>query len=505
MAQQSAITKPGSLSRTNSSKEATGDNRWNDRPDTFSAAGTVGSSDGHDDDDEGDEEYGSDEEDSDDDKRRLNTPSSSDVGRSFPDKPLHTRPGRFSLPPNAVMSNLLVDPRVDPLPSPIPPAPSEIDQNDALQLGIYHHEQNNLAVSAHYLSIAARVDHPVGLYLFAMALRHGWGCKVDQAAAVKLFERSANIALTSLPLLEANGRPWSMYGSISGSSFGHDGGVSPLLPPTPPWVDRRGSNGSYTSLFKLPASLSNPSTDDGTPIPELQSMTLGTSSSNRTSLSSYPAGMPARPLSPTRIPGGLQRTPTTSSQVSTPSPRHILNPIIAQNSPLPTTPSTPNSPIFSPLSTPTLDRRNLYQTELALARTFLPLPVYELGMSYSQGWGVPRSKPYALYYFQLAAQLGDPDAQAEIGYAYLRGDGVKRNKYRAARWLREAEKQGKKFVGESWIWKRKYDEGFAGEDGEGPTKKERRKLEKEERRSRKKMKAAGKRESKRHSMKKIEE
>ena len=82
---------------------------------------------------------------------------------------------------------------------------------------------------------------------------------------------------------------------------------------------------------------------------------------------------------------------------------------------------------------------------------------------------------------------------------------MKRNKYRAARWLREAERQGKKVVGESWIWKKKYDEGFAGENGEGPSKKERRKLEKEERRARKELKTAGKKDSKRDSIKKSEE
>ena len=86
MAQQNAMTMHGSLSRTSSLRDTTVEGRLGqDRPVTFSTAGTLGSSDGDDDDDEADEEYGSDEEDSEDEKRRLNTPSSSDVGRPFAD------------------------------------------------------------------------------------------------------------------------------------------------------------------------------------------------------------------------------------------------------------------------------------------------------------------------------------------------------------------------------------------------------------------------------------
>ncbi|KAJ3046322.1 hypothetical protein HDV00_000136 [Rhizophlyctis rosea] len=83
-----------------------------------------------------------------------------------------------------------------------------------------------------------------------------------------------------------------------------------------------------------------------------------------------------------------------------------------------------------------------------------------------------------------------------MGTAYLRGDGVKQSKYRAARWLREADKQGRKIVGESWIWKSKYD---GTSDGEPPGKKERRKMDKEERRARKERKKMAKEERKRGS------
>ncbi|KAI9099257.1 hypothetical protein DFS34DRAFT_579516, partial [Phlyctochytrium arcticum] len=178
---------------------------------------------------------------------------------------------------------------------------------DPLQLGIHYHDINHMALSAHYLSLSARQGHAVGMYLYGMALRHGWGCKVDMVEAVRLFDRAAGIVLQSLPRLAIEG-----------------GGV--------------------------------------------------------------------------------------------------------------------------------------------VARSFLPLPLYEVGICYHQGWGVPTSKSTALYYFQLAAQLGDADAQAQVGYLYLQGgNGVKRDKKRAARWLREAVKGGKRIVGEQWIWKEKWsEEGFGG-------------------------------------------
>lgn len=44
----------------------------------------------------------------------------------------------------------------------------------------------------------------------------------------------------------------------------------------------------------------------------------------------------------------------------------------------------------------------------------------------------------------------------ELGLVYLRGDGIKSDKKLAASWLRLAEKNGRKGVGQSWIWKEKY-------------------------------------------------
>ncbi|KAI9099288.1 hypothetical protein DFS34DRAFT_642664 [Phlyctochytrium arcticum] len=92
-----------------------------------------------------------------------------------------------------------------------------------------------------------------------------------------------------------------------------------------------------------------------------------------------------------------------------------------------------------------------------IATTELTLAIYELAMSFQQGWGVPKSKSTAAYYMTIAAQLGDMDAQMAIGEFYLRGDGVKRDKRKAAQWYRAASKQGAQMVSMQWIWKPKYD------------------------------------------------
>jgi hypothetical protein len=64
------------------------------------------------------------------------------------------------------------------------------------------------------------------------------------------------------------------------------------------------------------------------------------------------------------------------------------------------------------------------------------------------------------YYFRIAANLGDGDAQNEMGHCYQRGDGVNKDMRLAAAYYRLAEQQGSGMFGNSWIWKEKYDDFF---------------------------------------------
>ncbi|KAI9203591.1 uncharacterized protein BJ171DRAFT_425061 [Polychytrium aggregatum] len=98
--------------------------------------------------------------------------------------------------------------------------------------------------------------------------------------------------------------------------------------------------------------------------------------------------------------------------------------------------------------------------DIEVVKAILPLPLYEIGICLSHGWGTPVSKSAAAYYFRAAAAFGDRDAELEYGYCLLRGMGVPRDKLEAAKFLRLAEQKGCSLTGESWIHKPKW--GGAG-------------------------------------------
>jgi len=62
----------------------------------------------------------------------------------------------------------------------------------------------------------------------------------------------------------------------------------------------------------------------------------------------------------------------------------------------------------------------------------------ELGAAYLAGNGVPRDEKKAAYWYQKAANAGDPKAQQEIGYFYQTGVGVDRDPGRAVQWYERA-------------------------------------------------------------------
>ncbi|KAL7312144.1 hypothetical protein PS15m_007943 [Mucor circinelloides] len=87
----------------------------------------------------------------------------------------------------------------------------------------------------------------------------------------------------------------------------------------------------------------------------------------------------------------------------------------------------------------------------------LIMAIYELGVSFRHGWGCKKNKESAVQFFKIAADLGDPDAQNDLGHCYYHGQGVKKDLYLAAKYYRKADKQGQGIMGNSWIWKPKYD------------------------------------------------
>jgi len=95
-------------------------------------------------------------------------------------------------------------------------------------------------------------------------------------------------------------------------------------------------------------------------------------------------------------------------------------------------------------------------TKGGAAKGELVLAIFELANCFRHGWGVPIDKVAARQYYETAANLGDTDAMNEAAWCYLEGFGGKKDKFKAAQLLRLAENNGSKTVGNSWIWKEKY-------------------------------------------------
>ena len=80
----------------------------------------------------------------------------------------------------------------------------------------------------------------------------------------------------------------------------------------------------------------------------------------------------------------------------------------------------------------------------------LALCIYELGVSYLNGWGISQDKSLALRCFEIAGSWGDADALAEAGHCYAKGIGCKKDMKRAAALYRKAEAVGVSMSGNSW-------------------------------------------------------
>lgn len=78
------------------------------------------------------------------------------------------------------------------------------------------------------------------------------------------------------------------------------------------------------------------------------------------------------------------------------------------------------------------------------------LAIYELGISYMNGWGCQKDKPLAVRCYEVAGSWGDADALAEAGYCYTQGQGCKKDLKKAAGLYRQAAELGMEMAGNSW-------------------------------------------------------
>ncbi|KAI8090402.1 hypothetical protein BDF21DRAFT_411184 [Thamnidium elegans] len=211
-----------------------------------------------------------------------------------------SKPPPLTIDHYADTRNSLIVPSPASIPSPITPGNSEDDIENLVQQGIMFHEKGQLEKATSLFRIAAEKENPLGMFLYGVSLRHGWGCKTNEHVAFQYLQKAAEHAVEDL------------------------------------------------------ANITN---------------TVNTSAS---------------------------------------------------------------------------------KGELIMA-------IYELGVSFRHGWGCRKNKESAVQFFKIAADLGDPDAQNDLGHCYYQGQGVKKDLGLAAKYYRKADKQGQGIMGNSWIWKTKYD------------------------------------------------
>ncbi|KIW25322.1 uncharacterized protein PV07_08509 [Cladophialophora immunda] len=107
---------------------------------------------------------------------------------------------------------------------------------------------------------------------------------------------------------------------------------------------------------------------------------------------------------------------------------------------------------------PASQRPGVDVNEKKAHRAQFALSIYELGVSHLNGWGIEQDKALALRCFEIAGNWGDTDALTEAGFCYAEGIGCKKDLKKAAKFYRRAEAKGVSMVGNSWIYKEKYND-----------------------------------------------
>jgi TPR repeat protein len=76
----------------------------------------------------------------------------------------------------------------------IAPSASEMSAEEHLSKGIACHENGSLKESTYHLRYAARQNNPTAMLLYALACRHGWGMRANQAEGVEWLRKAAEYA-----------------------------------------------------------------------------------------------------------------------------------------------------------------------------------------------------------------------------------------------------------------------------------------------------------------------
>jgi hypothetical protein len=114
---------------------------------------------------------------------------------------------RFSRPPPSrgtlfsSPTQILSNPKRQVVMSIVPVAADTISAEDHVNLGIKYHEQDLLPQSTHHFNLAAEMGSPIGMLLYSLSLRHGWGCAANPEKAVELLQMAAETASSEVDAL----------------------------------------------------------------------------------------------------------------------------------------------------------------------------------------------------------------------------------------------------------------------------------------------------------------
>jgi len=88
-----------------------------------------------------------------------------------------------------------------------PRSPEHRTPQEYLQLGIQHHEANRLRESARCFERSANEEGGcgVGMLMYGLTLRHGWGCAKNEKAGFKWLRKAAEHAVEDLEKVRMNG------------------------------------------------------------------------------------------------------------------------------------------------------------------------------------------------------------------------------------------------------------------------------------------------------------
>lgn len=126
-------------------------------------------------------------------------------GSSTPATPIHDGPNKPTTPPESKMASMPVSP-----PSSVGRKSPRVNQEQAitnpqtaedyLALGISHHESDRLQESAQCFERAATLEGgcAVGMLMWGLSLRHGWGTPKDEQRAFKWLKKAAEHAVVDL-------------------------------------------------------------------------------------------------------------------------------------------------------------------------------------------------------------------------------------------------------------------------------------------------------------------